>query len=202
MAPAPPPDANQTPPLRALMRTLSDLGDRQGDSVRLGDILAAIGEQSHAIVLMVPAMILVSPLSGIFGLSTLTSFVMLLIITQALMRREHLWLPRALSNRTISRKRFNGAIKWLHGPVAWIGRHSQPRLQMLVMAPVRLACWLISLALCLTIPFLELLPFTTSLIALSIALMCVGMVLRDGIYVVAGWSVIGAFAGLLAYLVL
>ena len=179
-----------------LMDMLARIGE-DSDPVRVGDVIQAVGERSHAIVLLVPAMILVSPLSGIFGLSTLTAIVMALIIVQALLRRQHMWLPAALARRGISQKRFLKAVAWLRRPIGWVDRHAHQRLQMLVAPPLRLLSWLISLGLCLLIPFLELLPFTTSLAAFAISLMALGMALRDGLYVLAGWAVIGGFAGLL-----
>jgi hypothetical protein len=195
-----PPDAGKPSPLRDLMATLARLGEGKDGVVRLGDVMAAIGERSHAIALLLPAMILVSPLSGIFGLPTLTALLMVLIIVQALMRRKHLWLPRFLRDRTIRADRFRRAIHWLEGPVAWVGRHSHARLHLLAWGPMRLLPWLLSLALCLVIPLLEFLPLTTSVACLAISLMALGLVLRDGLYVLAGYVMIGAFGVLLAWL--
>ena len=202
MPPSPPPEADRPAPLAELMQTLARLGEGRDGVVRLGDVMAAIGERSHAIALLVPAMVLVSPLSGIFGLSTLTALLMILIIVQALMRRKYLWLPRMLRDRTIRADRYRSAIGWLERPVAWVGRHSRARLQVLAWGPMRLLPWLASLALCLVIPLLEFLPLTTSVASLAISLMALGLVLRDGLYVLAGYAMIGAFAALLAYLVL
>lgn len=186
--------------LPEVLSVLTRIGEDR-NPVRVGDVIAAVGDRSHAIVLLVPSMILVSPLSGIFGLSTLTALLMVLIIVQALLRRDHLWLPAALANRGIPQARYLAALTWLHRPMRWIGRHTHQRLGVLVTPPARLLCWGIALLLCLLIPFLELLPFTTSLAAFSISLMALGMALRDGVYVLAGWSVIGGFAAVLWWLV-
>lgn len=183
-----------------LLATLTRIGAEQ-DPIRVGDVIRAVGERSYAIVLLVPAMILVSPLSGIFGLPTLTALLMVLVIVQALLGRDHLWLPKTLARRGISKARYQRAVGWLRRPIGWVDRHAHERLQVLVAPPARLLCWLVSLALCLLIPFLELLPFTTSLAAFAISLMALGMALRDGLYVLAGWAVIGSFVAVLWWLI-
>ena len=186
-------------PLNDLLADLRGLG--KGKSVQVGDILVVTGAQSHAIALLVPAMILVSPLSAIFGLPTITAIVMCLIIVQALLRRRYLWVPGFLRERRISSARFLKALGWLESPVAWVERHQKQRLRVLVSPPVTLLVWLASLALSLIIPLLELLPMTTSLACLAITLMALGLILRDGLYVLAGFAMIGAFGALLFSLV-
>lgn len=195
-----PPETPSNPNvLPELVSALSQLGTGDG-RVTVGDIVTAIGQRSYSIVLLVPAIIMVSPLSGIFGLPTLTSLLMAAVLVQALMGREQLWLPESLRRRAMPRKRYAQAIDWLKPPLAWVDRHSNQRLQVLVSDPVRFVCRVVSLALCLLIPFLELLPFITSIAALAIALMALGMILRDGIFVLAGWGVIGGLVGTLFWL--
>lgn len=185
--------------LPELVGALSELGEGEGH-VCVSDILAAIGQRSYSIVLLVPAIIMVSPLSGIFGLPTLTSLLMATVLVQALMGREQLWLPASLRRRAMPRKRYAQAVAWLKPPLAWVDRNSGQRLHLLVSDPVRFLCRVISLVLCLLIPFLELLPFITSIAALAITLMALGMILRDGLFVLAGWAVVGGFAGTLLWL--
>lgn len=208
---APPPDPDPAPqkgtaprppdphPLIALLQELETLAD-QGPTVRVGSVMTATGHYSHDIALLVPAMILVSPLSVIFGLPTLTALVMLLICVQALAGRRHLWLPRVLRNRQIGSDRFRAAMRWLHRPVGWVVRHQRPRVTVLISRPGRIAGWLCALAICLIIPLLEFLPMVTSVACLAISLLALGQVLRDGAYALAGYAMIAAALWLLVTL--
>ena len=165
-----------------------------GDAVSVQDILDATGDRSITPVVLAISLILVSPLSGIPGLPTLSAIVILLVMGQAVLRREYLWLPRVLRNRRVKRSRYAKAIAWMRKPAAWIDRHSQPRLRILTVGPLR---WL-TLTVCICVPmvwpFLELLPFVTSFGAGALALMTFGLFTRDGLYVVLGYAVVGGMA--------
>ncbi|WP_299684279.1 exopolysaccharide biosynthesis protein [uncultured Tateyamaria sp.] len=185
--------------LTLLLDRLEDAGD--GDTVSVQDILDATGDRSIMPVVLAIALILVSPLSGIPGLPTLSAIVVLLVMGQAVFRRQHLWLPGFLCNRQISRDRFAGAIRWMRRPAAWIDRHSHPRLRVLTVGPLRWLTLLVCMCVPLVWPFLELLPFVTSFGAGALALMTFGLFTRDGLYVLWGYSVVGCMAGAIAWLV-
>ncbi|MEL7091669.1 MAG: exopolysaccharide biosynthesis protein [Pseudomonadota bacterium] len=177
---------------------LSHAGD--GDRVSVQDILDATGDRSIMPVVLAIALILVSPLSGIPGLPTLSAIVILLVMGQAVLHRKHLWLPRVLRNRTVSRTRFDKAIDRMRRPAAWIDRHSHPRLTILVVGPLR---WL-TLAMCMLVPmvwpFLELLPMVTSFGAGALALMSFGLLTRDGLYVFWGYVTIAGMVAVATWL--
>ena len=166
-----------------------------GDSVTVQDILNAAGDRSIMPVVLAIALVLVSPLSGIPGLPTLSAIVILLVMGQALFRRRHLWLPGVLRNRRIGRDRYVQAIHWMRRPAAWIDRHSHPRLRILKVGPLRWLPLLECMCVPMVWPFLELLPFVTSFGAGALALMTFGLFTRDGLYVLAGYIVVGGMAG-------
>lgn len=167
----------------------------QGETVSVQDVLDHIGDRSIMPVVLAISLILVSPLSGIPGLSTVAAIIIVLVMGQALMRRDHLWLPQTLSKREIKAERLETAVNWLRKPSAWVDKHSHPRLRILTSGPLR---WL-TLALCLVLPmvwpFLEFLPFVTSIGACALALMTFGLLTRDGIYVLCGYVMICCLGG-------
>lgn len=186
--------------------TLTDLLHRidaaaAGDNVSVQDVLDRIGDRSIMPVVLVIALLLVSPLSGIPGMPTLSTIVIVMVMVQALIGRDHLWLPPVLRNRHVRSDRLHRAVGWLRKPAAWIDRHSHPRLRVLTSGPLR---WL-TLALCLLVPLiwpmLELLPFVTSIGAGAVALMSFGLMTRDGLYVLGGYVVVGGMAAMILWLV-
>jgi hypothetical protein len=187
-------------------QTLSHLLDvleaaAQGEAVSVQDILNKIGAQSMMPIVLAIALLLVSPLSGIPGVSTLSAIVILLVMGQALARRRQLWLPPFLRNRKIASRRLLKSVALMRRPAAWIDSHSRPRLRILTSGPLRwltlIACTLVPMVW----PFLELLPFVTSIGAGAVALMTFGLLTRDGLYVLCGYGVVGMMAGAIVWLV-
>ena len=172
-----------------------------GAHVTVQDILDATGDRSIMPVVLAISLVLVSPLSGIPGLPTLSALVILLVMGQAVFRREHLWLPGVLRNRKVPRARFDKALAWMRKPAAWIDRHSHPRLRILTMGPLRWLTLLVCMCVPMAWPFLELLPFVTSFGAGALALMTFGLFTRDGLYVLWGYIVVGGMAAAVVWLV-
>ncbi|KIC49725.1 exopolysaccharide biosynthesis protein [Tateyamaria sp. ANG-S1] len=175
-------------------RTLNHLldaldGAGEGADVSVQDILDEIGEGSIMPVVLVVSILLVSPLSGIPGMPTLSAIVLILLIGQALAGRKHLWLPGFLRRRRLARERLQTATRWLRRPATWFDTHSHPRLWLLAHNPMRNVALLFCMAIPLTWPFLELVPFMTSFGAGAVALLAFGLVTRDGYFMLAGYAV-------------
>lgn len=91
-------------------------------------ILRQIGAQSYAAALLVPAMILVSPLAGIIFLPTFGALVMGLIAAKGLMSRPHRWMSGFVLRRQISAARYHKTIDMLERPIDWFESHARKRL--------------------------------------------------------------------------
>ena len=120
---------------------------------------------------------------------TLSATILLLLVGQALVGRKHLWLPGFLSRRRLARTKLHTATSWLRRPATWFDRHSHPRLRFLARNPVRQLTLLMCMAIPLSWPFLELLPFFTSFGAGAVALLAFGLLTRDGYFLIAGYVV-------------
>lgn len=180
------------PALGHLLDRLEAAGN--GETVSVQDILDAMGDRSITPIVLAISLILVSPLSGIPGLPTLSAIVILLVMGQALMRREYLWLPPFLRNRAVRRARYGRAIEWMRKPARWIDRHSHPRLRILTVGPLKMLTLLSCMVVPMIWPFLELFPFVTSFGAGAVALMSFGLITRDGLYVFFGYVVVAGKA--------
>ena len=60
---------------------------------RLGELLEALGRNSVIPVLMLPALAVVSPLSGVPGFSSIAGITIALLSLQLLVGRRRPWLP-------------------------------------------------------------------------------------------------------------
>jgi len=173
----------------------------EGETVSVRDILEHIGTRSFAPLLLVPALILVSPISGIPGTPTIGSIVILLIAGQAVFGRRSLWLPGFVMRRRIKSSRFRKALAAMEKPIAFIDRHSHKRLTLLTMRPFSFVAIGVCLAIAAILPFLELLPMVTSIWAFAISLLALGLMVRDGVIVIAGYAVVAANAALILRLI-
>ncbi|QRF67648.1 exopolysaccharide biosynthesis protein [Ponticoccus alexandrii] len=177
---------------------LKAMRPEQGDlRVSVEDVLRRVGAGSFPAVILVPAIVLVSPISGIPGTPTLAGMIVLLCAVQALVGKKHLWLPGFLRRRSVSAARMLRAVEWLRRPAGWMDRHAHNRLRLLVSGPAKPLAYAATALVAVSWPLLELLPFFTSFSAGAVAMVMFGLMTRDGAYALAGYA-----QGALIYLTL
>jgi hypothetical protein len=163
-------------------------------------LVEALGRASLTALLLTTALIVVTPLSGIFGLPSVAGITIALIAGQMLTGRDHLWLPGWIMRREISRKRFHQAMAVMQRPVGWIERFTRRRLTWLVQHPADRGLQLLCMLCGLAMPLLELFPLTSSILAAAVMLMAMAMVAEDGLLALMG--ILVAIAGAVTVAVL
>jgi hypothetical protein len=172
-----------------------------GDEMSVADILHEIGECSFATALLVPALILISPVSGIPGVPTMGAIIVILIVGQWIWRRPHLWLPDFVLRRSVNREKMHKALDWFDRPAAFVDRHTHERLKFLASGPFRIAVLGVILLIAASWPLLEILPLVTSVGAFAVSLFAFGLFMRDGLFVLAGFVFVGVLAALVTGLI-
>ena len=179
-------------PIESLVNRLVALSDR--DAVTLADVLEALGRHSFLPMLIVPALLLVSPLSGIPFFSAVCGLTIALTAGQLVWPgREVRWLPARLMRQQVSGHRARQAISGLCRLARWLDRNATPRLHVVVerqpgRSVLEFACLLAGLA----IPVLEIVPFSSSVLGLSVVLITTGLLTRDGLFAICGLCVLAA----------
>jgi hypothetical protein len=159
--------------------------------VTLGEVVEALGRASFAPLIMLPALIVVTPASGIPLLSSICGITIALIAGQMLVQRDHIWLPRWLMRRSVSREKLQKALDWLDPIAAWVDRITKERLTPLVNPPFLYVLQLLCVAGGAVMPLMEFVPFTSSMMGVMVAFLSVAMVTRDGLLVLFGFSALG-----------
>ncbi|MBT9368677.1 exopolysaccharide biosynthesis protein [Rhizobium sp. CSW-27] len=178
--------------VREVLQAIADLGEERR-AVSVADIRATIGERSFGPFLLVPALIELSPIGGIPGVPTALALIISLFAVQILVGRRHLWLPRFIERRQIDGDRLKSAMDRLMPVARFIDRLLRQRLTWLTHAPWRQVAAGLCIALCLTVPPLELVPFASSAPTGAIALFGLSLMARDGLLtVLAGFVSLGA----------
>ena len=174
--------------------------DSRRDRISIADLLAAMDARAMGALLLIFALPNVLPslpgTSGILGLP-------LVYLTSQMMRGRMPWLPKFIANRSLPRDNFAGLVDRAEPWLARSERFLMPRLGWLVHERTeRLiggVALLLSVILILPIPLGNMLP------ALAICLFALGLMERDGVWVIAGMVVsvvaVSVVAGVLFALV-
>ncbi|MDN2566648.1 exopolysaccharide biosynthesis protein [Aquibium sp. A9E412] len=180
--------------LTALLERLERAG--RGPRVAVAEIVDTIGARAFSPLLLVPALILISPASGVPGLSSIGGMLIALVAVQIVIGRRTLWLPGMLRRRTVGRDQLDRANRFLRRPAAFVDRWTRRRLAFLTEKPFSIVPALLCLAGGLVIPFFELVPMSSSIIATAVAFFALALVTRDGLLVLIGLAVVSGAATL------
>lgn len=174
--------------VQTLVGDLEKAGEGR-DEVRVADIVEAIGDDGLGALILVPALIMITPASGIPGLSTAGAVIILLAAIQMAAGRDTIWLPEFIRRRKMARSKLGKAAGWIVPPARWIDRLTRRRLTPLVRRPLNLLPLAICIGIACVVPVLEFIPFSASLAACAIAFFGLGFVAEDGLLVAVGLAI-------------
>lgn len=184
-----------------IARILDDVraAGRDADPVTIDAILSAMGRASHAAVLLVTAAIAATPLSGIPGVSVVCGVLIAVIAAQMVFGRRSLWLPEWALRQSIDADKLEKWLGRIRPAARFVDRHTHRRLTALVTSPgatlPRVLCMLSGAVM----PFLEVIPFTSSIMATAVVFFSVSLVTRDGLLALIGMLIIAGAAGAAIY---
>lgn len=181
-------------------RTLAHLLDgldhaASGKVVSIRDVLNEFGDRAITPFILLVALVLITPLSGIPGAPSIGALIIIILSVQALSGRRELWLPAFLLRREIVSHRLKKAVAWMRKPCAFLDRHSRARFQFLTVGPLRWITLLVCVVVPMGWPFLEVLPFVSSIGATTVGLFAFGLFTRDGLYVLFGYCMVAVTLG-------
>ena len=162
----------------------------------LEELLAGFGDTSFVTAIAVPALLLVSPLSGIPVFSSICGLMIMAVSAQMLLFRRHLWLPAWIMRRRLRGVGLVRAMSCMRVSCRWIDRLSRNRLGFLLVAPTAQVFQFLCFFAGASIPFLELVPFSSSLLGFAVLMMAAGFQTRDGGFALIGAAVLGLALGI------
>ena len=167
-----------------ILDCLDELADENED-VSAGQVMHAFGPRTFGPAIMVPALLEITPIGAIPGVPTFLASVIVLVAAQKMLGRRTLWLPGLIANRHVSAEKLAKSADKLRPLARFMDRHFHRRWQRVTHAPFsQIAAGIVCL-LCLTVPFLEVLPFASSAPMLAIAGFGLAVLMRDGVLMVA-----------------
>lgn len=169
------------------IHSASDILDRLRDvangeeQVPIGDVVQAMGARSFGPFIMLPALIEISPLGAVPGVPTFLALVIAITAAQLLFGREHLWLPGFVRNRSAKSDKVLKAVDRLRPIAEWMDRWFHGRMKRFASGPFPRIAAACVIALAMTVPPLEFIPFASTAPMAAIAAFGLALIVRDGL---------------------
>jgi hypothetical protein len=159
------------------------------DEVSIDDLLDEFGDRSFAPLMLILALIGVSPVGAIPSVPTIIALCIALIAAQMAWGRKHVWLPGFITRRGVSSDRLTKGADTLDKIAQVLDRIAKGRLEPLASGPARRVVAGLIVVLCLALPVLELVPFAAAAPFIAIAILSLAMMVRDGLVLLIGGAV-------------
>ena len=176
--------------MKGISDILRDIDERfSGESVSIGALLEAFHERGFGFFMFLFALPAALPLPAV-GYGTVLGLPLVLLTSQQAIGRRSIWLPQSWKTKSIKRKKLKSLIDTA---LPWTNRLEyiiRPRLKFVTSGVFSRIIGMFGLimALSVCVP----LPLTNTVPSFGIALMSVGVIMRDGLAVLAG-ALIGMF---------
>lgn len=166
-----------------LTRTIDGI---QGETVTLRELVAAIGEQGMLLLCALATLPFLIPVS-IPGVSTVFGAAIVLLAVAVTLNRTP-WLPDRILDRQLEAAKLLPALRKGVKLVSRIDAWVRPRALGMTAGRMTVVngCVLVFGGLLLMAPF-GLIPFSNTAPAVGILLLTVGMIQRDGVFVLLGY---------------
>ncbi len=165
-----------------LSAILTAIADAQGtDRISIGDLLEALRRRALGALIFIFAVPTALPMPP--GVSAVLG-APLLFLTVQLMLGMRPWLPRLITERSLSRVDFQRVVRIV---TPWLARAEgimRPRLTFLAARPAIYVVGLISVMMAIVL-FLPI-PLGNMLPSVALCIMALGLLERDGVWILAG----------------
>lgn len=167
--------------LEQLLDRIQDAA-RENEQVSLSTIMEKLGDRSFGPWLLLAGIITWAPvIGGIPGVPTLMAVVVLLISAQLVSGRHHLWLPRWVLARSLSRGKVEKGLEWTRRPARWVDRLLRPRLVIFVRGIGLYSVAVLCLAIAVALPPTELVPFSANAAGFALTAYGLALMAQDGL---------------------
>ena len=180
----------------------SIINDIHGDTITLRKLLERCGREGMLLVCAIACLPFLIPVS-IPGVSTVFGAAIVLLSTALFLDRLP-WLPQRILDKDLDANKLKPVLHKGVGMVGKLDRWLQPRWSGLTTSPMqRVNSAVLVLGGLLLMAPLGLIPFSNTVPAVGILLLTVGMMQRDGVFVLLGYLghvLTVVYFGVLAYL--
>jgi len=178
-------DSDQPKNLSELLEHFVEATEGQ-EAVKVDDLLQSLNSRSHGPMLLFPAILAISPLGMIPGMSIVTGTLIILIGSQMLIFSSRPWIPGLIANYSFSREKLTNSVKKSKGWVGWFEKVVHSRLEFMAEGFVIYPVAILSVLLAVSFYPLALVPFGVFVPGFAITMFALGITARDGLVVSIG----------------
>lgn len=180
-------------PQQGFIGLVASLAQASGpDGLTIGQIRDRMDERAFGLMILILAIPCLVP--ALYGVPQIVGVPILLLAGQMLVGRKEPWLPDTLLKRTVSKAMLDRMADFATKRMGWLERLSKPRLKIFTTGLAeRLAAAFMILA---TVTIV--LPMTNTVPSVALALLSVGLIQRDGLFVAGGAAVAVGWATAIA----
>lgn len=175
---------------------------RRRQRIDVDVLLDAFGGRLIGPLLVVPALLLISPLGAVPFLPAVLAIFILLVAAQQAIGGRRPWVPRWLARCSVDRRRLVDATQWLKPITRRVDRLIKPRMVLLVCGPMRLLLALAACVMALLVFPLAPIPFAVQLPAWGLVMLGLAMIAHDGALAALGLTLALATVGLTLWVLL
>lgn len=171
--------------IRKLSEVLADLKlSLSGESITMDTLLDGLHERGFGVVLLVFALPLSIPIPKPPGISTLFGIPLLVLTIQQALGRRTFWMPHFIRHRTVQKENLDKLLDHTIPAVQKIETLIRPRLEWVTHGRFSRLIGILGaiMAAFISIP----LPGSNTIPGIGIALMAMGVMMRDGLAVIIG----------------
>ncbi|WP_306002337.1 exopolysaccharide biosynthesis protein [Brevundimonas sp. C43] len=167
-----------------ITRLLRRLADDGGDAgLTLHEIRDRLDERAYGLLILLLSIPCLVP--GLYGVPQVVGLIVILLAGQMLVGREEPWLPRWFLNLRCKGSWLKAMADFAETKLGWIDRLSRPRLRRFADGPGEKLAAVFMILATVTI----VMPLTNTIPSIALALLSVGLIQRDGLFVLAGCAV-------------
>lgn len=176
-------------PRQGFIDLIVDLAGVAGpDGLTLHEIRDRLDERAFGLMILILAIPCLVP--ALYGVPQIVGIPILLLAGQMLLGRKEPWLPEALLKRRVSKAMLDRMADFATRRMGWFERLSRPRLTALTHGVAERVAAAFMILATLTI----VLPMTNTVPSVALALLSVGLIQRDGLFVAGGATVAAGWA--------
>lgn len=169
------------------------LADAAGpDGLTLAEIRDRLDERSFGLMILILAIPCLVP--ALYGVPQVIGVPIVILAGQMLVGRSEPWLPGWLLRRSVRRDWLHRMADFAEKRMGWFERLSRPRLKGFAHGAGEKFAAVFMILATLTI----ILPLANTVPSVALALLAVGLIQRDGLFVLGGAAVATAWIGALA----
>ena len=174
----------------ALVASLATMSGPEGLTLR--EIRDELDERGFGLMILILAIPCLVP--ALYGVPQIVGIPILLLAGQMLAGRIEPWLPEAVLKRRVSKAWLERMADFATRRMGWFERLSRPRLTLFTVGWAERVVALFMILATVTI----VLPMTNTVPSVALTLLAVGLIQRDGLFVLAGAAVATGWATALA----